>query len=154
MFYAEIQRVVRFTILGISKQIMSKLEGYKMGMTYSDHFCTDTADKVFGMIERGDKRDFDVIRNELLCEEIDRLYALLNPPEEVELGTQMNQNNNDIQVNNKTLNKILTYVKKEQLKALLASEDGEGFGSARECIEQGKFLALTDLEMYIAGELE
>ena len=70
------------------------------------------------------------------------------------MSTQMNQNNNDIQVNNKTLNKILTYVKKEQLKALLASEDGERFGSARQCIEQGKLIALTDLEMYIAGETE
>ena len=55
-------------------------------------------------------------------------------------------------MNNKTLNKILAHVKKEQLKALLASEDGKGFGSARQCIEQGKLIALTDLEMYIAGE--
>jgi len=66
----------------------------------------------------------------------------------------MNQNNNDIQVNNKTLNKILAHVKKEQLKALLASEDSENVGSAREYIEQGKFSALTDLEIYIVGEVE
>jgi len=53
----------------------------------------------------------------------------------------------------KALNKILICVKKEKLK-ILASEDGGGFGSAGGYIEQGKLIALTDLENYIIGKLE
>lgn len=45
-----------------------------MSMTYSDNFCSDIVDKIYDMIKDGDKRFYDLIEHDLICQRLDEVY--------------------------------------------------------------------------------